>query len=1628
MRSFGWLVTSFALTFALPAAAATLIVDPSGSEPDSYLTINDAIDAATNLDTIEVLAGTYAEDVDFDGKAVHVVAVDGAGSTVIEGTDVAVRLDSGEGPEAELEGFTIHVNGYYGLYLAGGSSPTVTDCVVEGVSGYAVYMNGAGTPVFEGLTVQDNEYYYPVYMRDSAPTFSGSTFQDNISWSYGVAFADDGTELTLESSVLRDNTGSSGGALYADGADTSVVVIGNRFEGNTASYGGAVRMASTTGTTWFEGNTFFDNQATSYGGALYLDGITRATFTGNLFVENHAVRGGGVYAVANNRLLFLGNTWAGNDATGGGGAYQILADNTVMIAGDILAHHADGAALHTESDVSCRVQVVHSNFWNNYDGDHAGGSYPPDESFGNTFVSPEFVAYSRDGDRSNDDLSLDAGSPLLDVGPPGMNDPAGGAADVGAGGVDPRVDVTGAYDYTVSTYLPGAYTTIAEAVAAATNTESIVVYPGIYDETINFGGRAIALESAFGSATVVVSGSTGFSATAGEGSDASVGGVTFLPSGSYGVYTSGSAPVVSDSVFRFVYGYWAYGSYSAAPTFIDVEVVDSQYYYGAYFSASSPTFVGGIFRNNTAWYYGGAAYIDDGSTGSFSGCTFEGNQAGYVGGAIYLDGSGASATVTDSVFESNEAPNGGALQASSADSLDWSGNLVCGGSSAYKGGALNLAATPSEVTRSVFQNNEAAHGGAVYADGSDFTFLNNTFVENTGNTEGSHLYLGPSTTSLDFRNNIAAYSLDGVALYVDPAVPAATVEYNNFWSNYDGAVDGALVALPASNLEEVPLFVDFDADGACFDDFLALDDASTLIDAGDPATTDPDGSVADIGAFGGGGGPGIDLDGDGWTMVDDCDEEDPEVNPGAEDLPYDGIDQDCDGDDLTDVDGDGYAAAAVGGSDCDDGDAAVHPGADELCNGVDDDCDGTVDEDDAIDAETWFADADQDGFGDPATTMPACAEPPGYVITPGDCDDTDALVNPGAPEWCDGLDNDCDGTVDEDDAIDAPPWYADADGDGYGDPGDAATACEEILGRVANADDCDDNDAAVNPAAAELCDGVDNDCDGVTDEDDAIDAPTWYADTDGDGHGDAAVTVAACLAPPGFVASADDCDDGDADVHPGATEAECNGVDDNCDGSLHAAEADADGDGWSLCDGDCDDADPAVSPDAVEAPCDGVDNDCDGVLHDEEVDDDLDGSDECGGDCDDSDPAVYPGADEICNGVDDDCDPATDETLDGDGDGFAVCDGDCDDADDAVHPDVDEVCNGLDDDCNPLTDEGVDFDGDGLSLCDGDCDDTDPAAFPGATEICDGTDNDCDGVTVDEEDADGDGQMVCEGDCDDTDPVTYDGAPEQCDQLDNDCDGTVDEDVDEDLDGDGLNACQGDCDNDDAAVYPGAAEICDGKDSDCDGDLPLDEQDGDGDDWMSCEGDCDDGDADLQLDDEDGDGYSTCDGDCQDFDAALDPADADGDGVSTCDDPPDCDDNDGDAFPGNDEVPYDGVDNDCDGAELSDVDGDGYDGGTAGDDCDDEDPDVNPAAAEVCDDGVDNDCDGDIDGDDGDCEVADDDDDDDDDIPGDDDDDTSEEQPDDCQCRLASGRTTTPAVALLALASVLLSRRRRPGR
>ncbi len=333
---------------------------------------------------------------------------------------------------------------------------------------------------------------------------------------------------------------------------------------------------------------------------------------------------------------------------------------------------------------------------------------------------------------------------------------------------------------------------------------------------------------------------------------------------------------------------------------------------------------------------------------------------------------------------------------------------------------------------------------------------------------------------------------------------------------------------------------------------------------------------------------------------DDCDDTSAAKFPGNPEI-CDGLDNNCndvidEGATTTyyrDADGDGYGDATITTSacapppgyvtndgDCDDTSNAKFPGNPELCDGLDNDCDGAVDEGVST---RYYRDADNDGVGSNTESTWACSRPPGYVTFAGDCDDANATVYSGAPELCDGLDNNCDGNIDEGALLE---FFADADGDGHGDPASPAYACTAPPNTVENSDDCDDTNAAKFPGNPEVCDGLDNDCDGTVDDNPVSGGALYYRDADGDGYGNPSLSVRACSLPSGYVADNTDCNDNLAYAYPGALEV-CDLVDNDCDGTVDAGLCGTNQhceDEWDTVDAYCG-CDPGFLEDPVTGDC-----------------------------------------------------------------------------------------------------------------------------------------------------------------------------------------------------------------------------------------------------------------------------------------------------------------------------------------------------------------------------------------------------------------------------------------------------------
>ncbi|MBN2800277.1 MAG: hypothetical protein JXX28_14145 [Deltaproteobacteria bacterium] len=306
-----------------------------------------------------------------------------------------------------------------------------------------------------------------------------------------------------------------------------------------------------------------------------------------------------------------------------------------------------------------------------------------------------------------------------------------------------------------------------------------------------------------------------------------------------------------------------------------------------------------------------------------------------------------------------------------------------------------------------------------------------------------------------------------------------------------------------------------------------------------------------------------------------------------------------------------------------------------LCNGLDDDADGIVDDGLGSEDRRFYPDEDGDHYGDSQQALWYHCEMDGYVPQGGDCDDTDPHVAPHRHDDCDLIDNDCDGKVDEGFHREELVLHPDGDGDGYGRDDRVLHYHCPVVGYAEQGGDCDDTDSNIHPDADERCNLADDDCDGAVDE--GLEDGEWliYLDADGDRWGDSDQAVTwHCLPTRGWVETPGDCDDTDQAIRPGAVEL-CDDIDSDCDGDLDDAfrYLDLDQDGWG---------DEAVTTDgcATFSP----------VMWAAQR-----------GDCDPLDPFTYPGADELCDGVDRNCNgerwegPPEEHVLwfpDTDGDGY----------------------------------------------------------------------------------------------------------------------------------------------------------------------------------------------------------------------------------------------------------------------------------------------------------------------------------------------------------------------------------------
>jgi len=595
---------------------------------------------------------------------------------------------------------------------------------------------------------------------------------------------------------------------------------------------------------------------------------------------------------------------------------------------------------------------------------------------------------------------------------------------------------------------------------------------------------------------------------------------------------------------------------------------------------AKPDVFNNTFVGNESTALGGVLRIDDVGFHFWNNILHENGAGGFLYSNSFA--TGLSFDVHHNLFSSNPTITGGVLLTQAVQTLD---NIT------------DSFDMDEEVSETLCKTITAygKHTGPQRATGSATDTDGNTYLNVGGGTSDKGRYGGPDAPVLDedgdgFENIYdcndgdsaihpdATESCDGIDNNCDGQIDENALRW---WPDMDG--DGVgdqtqdLVITCAGDTPPVGWStVSGDCDDSNPNVHEYMPEACDYIDNNCNDEVDEGYTVVQVFEDADGDGAGRAGGASTWAVcpppgfafgTDDCDDTDPNSFPGNTEIRGDGKDQDCDGGDLcyADFDGDGYGIAtalvsdtdldcangsaetSATSNDCDDNDVLSYPDAPEVVgDGRDQNCDGV---------DSCAADVDGDGYGDPNTALldnnldcddgSADLESGRMVGNTDDCDDEAAEAFPGGVEVCDGLDNDCDGELDEVLGADARSYYLDADGDGYGALDTEVNACARPAGYVEDPRDCNDLNDQVHPDAPERCDGLDNDCDGVIDDDDdIIDGTYWYPDADGDGFGvSTGDPPQSCQSPDGdwaaYNSAGFDCDDTDPEVGPCLTCSGC---------------------------------------------------------------------------------------------------------------------------------------------------------------------------------------------------------------------------------------------------------------------------------------------------------------------------------------------------------------------------------------------------------------------------------------------------------------------------------------------------------
>ena len=872
----------------LPLAhAATLVVDPSGAG-GAHRTIQAAITAASSGDTISIRAGTYDEAVDTAGKDLILQGA-GTASVRIQGAaDEALNIDEGE--TVTVRGLTLRDSGQ-GAEVRG-STAFFDDVVFSGNRGIVA---GAGLGAFAGAAVT---------LTDCSLVGNAATGSYN-----GGGLHVDSSVVHLDGVLIEGNAASQGGGVYVYGGD--LTATDTEVRGNTAStHGGGLRLRNGAGLTATR-LTIADNEAAGRGGGV-------SGFSADTDWTDSAV---------------TGNT-AG---TGGGGLHLDGALSTgTRFDGEISGNTAGGAG--------------GGLFLNSHDLDLSG------------------LLADNLGGGSADGVGLYGVGSLVAL------------TDASVRGHD-AVDGAAIYLYASAT-LSLVRTTLSDNHAAGNGGAVFIEGPLLIEDSV-FDGNTAA--GAGGGAWI-------------DGGTVRIDGARFEDNAAGSTDAGGALLVRHGGVEAIATTFRGNAAgYGAGLALIGAGTEDHD--------LRQIT-----FADNVAGADGGGLFATDAQTLLLAGSLFSGNTAGVGGGGAAVDDIGAL-NLRHTDWLDNTARVGGGLAATGVAGGRTVHNEFAGNAATNAAGAsFGAPAGTHRITNCRFFEND---GDGLRVSGDTTGVVPISHIDAAGNRGAGVRFVSSPLGSI--HSSIAAFNTGGGFEADTASASGMTLAWS---ASHGNAVDwgGALPSLTGTdgNIDDDPEYARLTVDGDPTGDLLLLSSTSPCRDAGDPGAADPDGSRADMGSYGGPGAADADLDDDGFALSDgDCDDTDPSAYPGAEETWYDDVDQDCAGGDDWDADADGARSELhPDGDDCDDSDPAVHPGApDTSTDGVDQDCDG-VDGSGGGGGDGGGGTGGGTGGGDPGVDADRDGVPAGE-----DCNDAEPAAYPGNPERCgDGVDNDCDGFVDDLDA------------------------------------------------------------------------------------------------------------------------------------------------------------------------------------------------------------------------------------------------------------------------------------------------------------------------------------------------------------------------------------------------------------------------------------------------------------------------------------------------------------------------------------------------------------------------------------------------------------------------------------